>query len=101
MRDRSQPSPSPAPTLPSAAPSASCPTDRPRFDDATLIMRLKTGARDYMATAERNAYQQRQLVDQLLPGRARQSACEWEVAGGGEERVRKVACPLMFYLVGA
>lgn len=52
------------------------------FDDATLIMRFKTRARDYMATAERNAYQQRQLVDQLLPGRARQSDWEWEVARG-------------------
>lgn len=41
MRDRSQPSPSLAPTLPSTAPFASCPTDRPLFDDATLIMRLK------------------------------------------------------------
>lgn len=52
------------------------------FDDATLIMRFKTRARDYMATAERNAYQQRQLVDQLLPGRARQSDWKWEVARG-------------------
>lgn len=60
-------------------------------------MRFKTRARDYMATAERNAYQQRQLVDQLLPGRARQSDWEWEVAGDGG----MVACPVMFYLVGA
>lgn len=86
MRDRSQPSP-PPPTPAQIAPSASsCPLRSVPFDDATLIMRFKTCAHDYMATAERNAYQQR--VSSLIScwqGAASQCDLEWEVgsqAGG-------------------
>lgn len=61
MRDRSQPSPPPTPAqiAPSLLPRARYApiVDVVPFDDATLIMRFKTRAHDYMATAERNAYQ--------------------------------------------